>query len=453
MTKFFTKFIIATTVVMACGLSSCSSDDNGDGNEVTNTNPNGGETPATPEQEKAFIEATATELQEILKPEDQEEFVNFCKDFADEFEAFIDDDDYTNYYAVRGIKDLGTAVKNGNPIAVSRAMQEISYSFSNFAGIYEPDFNDNEWVRTGNSNNIEYRFNVKGQKCSLTVAPSNGEWSGSATGYMEEDEYPYDEYPVIFKIAVPRSVKITLVQGSKTYVNGTVNTDYNQKGMTASSNVDVTVANLNIKATADLNNSRCIANASIRVGGTLIAEANGQLNGHDLCNLERIMQIAEYDDDDYDYDDYEDYNSWINNPANIHSLFTTANANVNILSRIFVSGTCSNIGRVAYTFATWDDEDKSEAQKGITILNEYMKANFYLGGSKEPSGDIIWALYRDSYNGWGSSYEWWEAEPVLKFNSDNTTYRLEEYVTSDNFASTLGVFVEIANLYSAFFGL
>lgn len=450
MSGIISKCAIVASVALTFGLVACSNDDDNSGSIDIN-NPNIGETPTTPAEEKAFIEETAAQLQTIIKPEDQKEFVNFCKDFAEEFDAFINNEDYPGYYAADGIKNLGIAVSNCNPLAISRAVQEISYSFSDISGIYEPDFTNNDWNKTGDSKNLEYRFSVKGQKCSLTIAPSNGEWNGSVSGYYEEDEYPYDEYPVIYRIAVPRSVKITLTEGSKTLINGTVNTDYNQSGMTASSDVDVTVANIVVKAKADLNNSRCIANATLAIGGTMIAEANGVLNGHDLCNLDRLMQIWEASESDNDDRDEE---SWINNPNNIHSLFSNASASTNILSRIFVSGSCDNMARMAYIFDNWYDveENKNEAQKQVNTINDHIKAQFYLGGAKDPSGNFIWQLQRE-YEDWGSgSYEYWYAEPVMKFASDNTTYRVTDYFNEDDFATTIDVFVGIADLYKTFFG-
>lgn len=454
MKNSFTKFTLAAAVVFACGVVSCSDDDpKGDNGEI-NDNPNVGETPVTAEQEKQFIEATATELKSILNPEDQQDFVQFCKDFSEEFDEFINGGnyDYPYDYAARGIRDLGNAVMKGNAFGISRAMQEISYSFDDIAGVYEPDFKYNEWVRTGDSKNVEYRFKVKGQNCSLTVAPANGTWTGSAQGYYEEDEYPYDEYPVLYKIAVPRNVKITLVQGSKTLANGTVNSDYNQKGMTASCDVNAQIANIALNTKADLTNDRCVANAAISVGGTQLIEAKGELKGHDMCNFERIMQILEaHDSGDNETDD----EAWINNSNNIHSLFESGVANTNILRRIFVTGSCDNMARLAFVFSNWSDveENKAQAQAQLKFINDHIKAQFFLGASDDASGDIIWQLKRDVYNwGYGSSYEYWTAEPVMKFNSDGTTYRFEAYFNEEDFAGTIEVFQGIVDLYEGFFG-
>ncbi len=448
--KFISRLSAAAAVIAALGMTACdSNDDNGGGNIETN-NPNTGETPTTPVEEKKYIENTAVELKKVLNPQDQADFLNFCKDFSREFDGFINDDDY-DYpydYMARGVRDLGMSLRKGDLLGMTRAMQEISYSFSDIAGVYEPDFEEEEWVRTGDSKNLEYRFKVNGQNCSLTVAPSGGEWSASGEGWIEEDEYPYDEVKALIKVAVPRNVTLKLTQGSKTLMSGKVVSDYNQGGKTASCDVDATVANITLKAEADLNNTRCVAHAVATVGGTQVLEANGVLNGHDMCDFDRLMMIANGPDHDVD----DDSEAWITSPYNIHSLFKDGTANTNIMRRMFVSGTCDNMAHLAYTFDNFEDENQGLAQTQVAYINDHIKAQFFLGGAKEPSGNIVWQLMKD-VDEWNPQYTYWYAEPVLKFNSDGSTYTFEQYFNEDDFASTISVFTSIADLYEAFFGM
>lgn len=451
MKKVFRKaFILSACIAVVSSLASCSDDNNGDDTTPSNDNPNKCETPVTPEEQKAFVEQTAIELKKALKPEDQADFVNFCTAFANEFSSFNDDDYDEPYYVNRGIRHLGEAMRHGNAFGVTRAMQEISYGFSDITGIYEPDFDNDEWVRTGKSDKVEFRFTVNGQKSTLTITGNGGTWSGQGEGYTYDDDDYYDEnpIPVLYKLTVPKNVKITLVHGTKTLAEATVKTNYDQKDHKATADVNATVANINFKSTADVNDSRALGQVVVSVGGTEIANVNGQLNGHDLCNFDRLLEIWEASEND-DYDDED--SSWINNSNNIHNLFTNATASVNLLRRMYFTGKCDSMSRLAYIFSNWYDveEDKAAAQQQLGVINEHILSQFYLGGSKEPTGDIVWTLSKETDDAY-DDYTYWYAEPVLKFRSDNTTYRFSEYFNESS--STLEVLAGIADMYKAFFG-
>lgn len=451
--KFISRLSAAVAVMATLGLTACESDDNGGNGGVETNNPNSGETPTTPLEEKQYIENTAKQLQTALNPQDQADFLNFCKDFAQEFAGFIGADDFDPPYGymVRGVSNLGKTLRNSDLIGMTRAIQELSYSFADIAGIYEPDFEEEEWVKKGNSTNLEYRFNVNGQNCSLTVVPSGGEWSASAPGWIEDDEYPYDEHEVNIKIAVPRNVTVTLTQGSKTLLSGKVVNDFNKDGKTANCNVDATLANINLKADANLTNTKLEAHATATVGGTQIMETNGVLNGHDMCDFDRLMKIAAADEDNIPDTDEE---AWITSPYNIHSLFTNGTANVNMMRRIFIAGNCDDMARLSFTFSNFEEENEAKAKQQVEYINQHINAKYYLGGAEQPTGDIFWQLSKE-IDDWGGSYNYtyYFAEPVMKFNSDGSVYKFQDYFNEEEFASTLEVFESIAELYKAFFGL
>lgn len=447
--NFKFAFAIAAFALTA-GFNSCSSDDPKEGTATVDVdNPNVGETPTTPAEEKAFIETTATQLQNTFKPQDQAEAVEFFQDIAEEFEDF--GGSYNSYpysYAIKGIRHLGEAVRKADVFGITRAVKEISYSFADISGVYEPDFKEGEWEWTANSSNIEFRFKVKGQDCSLIGVPEGGSWTASMDGYYEEDTYPYEEYPAKYTVTVPAKVTITLSKGSKAMATAVVVNNYDQNGMTAAVDVDATVANINVKATADLNNSVVTAHAVATVGGKEIVNANGALNGHNLCDLDNYMRIYE------DYDDDDKYDAGHDKAVKeLHSLFSNGSVNANVMQRMFIAGACDSMPELFDKFFDYDDEDKGEVQGICDFANNHIKAQFYLGGAKEPSGDFVWSLQREAY-GWGNTqYEYWYPEPVMKFNSDGTTYRFSEYFNDSNFGSTIQGFMSLVDLYESFFGL
>ena len=138
MKTIFKTGMAAIALVLAGGISSCS-DDNGNGNGGSQdiSNPNTGETPVTAEEQKDYIEQTAKQMTEVFKPEDQAEFVDFCRDFAEEFGEFGTGESNRPYnYMVKGINDLGRSAKSINLMGMTRAIQELSYSFGDVSGIY-----------------------------------------------------------------------------------------------------------------------------------------------------------------------------------------------------------------------------------------------------------------------------------------------------------------------------
>lgn len=456
--KLIKGLSLVAAAFLTVGMVACSDDEGGNngGAESITSNPNTGASPTTPAEEKQFIETTATEVKNLLKPEDQQDFLDFCKAFSQEFSGFIDDEDdyyYNDYYGgdymIKGIADLKKSVAHYDLLGMTRAIQEISYSFTKVAGVYTPDFTDNEWKKTGESSNVEYQFKVNGQDCQLVITPANGEWSANGNVVMEEDESPYDEYTAHFTIAVPRTLNLKLTQGSKTLLTAVCNNDFNKAGKAANCNIDATLANINFKAVANLTNTQCVANVVATVSGTPVMTVNGVLNGKDMCDLDRILSII---NNRNDRDDDDDNESWITNSNNIHSLFTDGVANINLMQRIFVAGTCDSMSRVAFTFSNWDDEDETSCRSDLETINKHIKSDFYLGGAKEPTGTFVWQLQKEVDWGWGSSYTYWYAEPAMKFNSDGSTYRFVEYFNENDFASTVQVFESLADLYSAFWG-
>lgn len=450
-------FVYSCAVAMSAALFSCEKDENGE-NPGDADNPNTGvEVPATPAEQKAFIEKTAQQLNDLLKPEDQAELVNFLNAFAEEYGDFFDDEDmYAGYdYAKprksklsKEMKSMLVSLNKADWMGVTRSIRNVTYQIADFTGIFQPDMDSRTWIKTGESSSVIYRCKVQGKDAEISVVPSGGEYSDSFTGwdydwgYDENGNWYDEEYEVKYTVKVPRNVKFDMVYGGKSLANGIVVSDYD-KAKSAKANVNANIANIKVIADATLDNSKCDATYSVEIGGTNVVTGSAQLTGNHLCDLEYINNLyADEDDDDWDDDEYVD-------PA--WSMFSTGAFNANILGRMFVKASNNNLSDLMKTAGNADDENESEMKTLATYLNNNIVSAFYLGGAAEPTGNITWRAKKYTYN-WGGDYNYtyWSTEPMLTFK-DGTTYSFEEYFSEKNFGDIVKMYESLVNTYKSFF--
>lgn len=445
--KILRKILVCSCVLaMGTIMFSCDKDKNENGDNPGNVpNPNVGmETPTTPTEQKKFIENTAKEFKDLCKPADQSELVNFLMDFADEFEDFdFEDMDYAPRNSNVG-KEMGQMLKSirkSDWFGVTRSIQNVSYSVADFTGIFEPDYKNKCWKKTADSSNIIYRCKVNGKDAEISAVLTGGEYSESFITWDYDYNYNtgrYEDIEIRNTVRVPRNVKFSLVYNSKTLAEGTVVTDY-VKGSSAVADVNVTLANLNVVSSANLNNSECKANYRVKIGGQVILNGEAVLTGNHLCDLDYIQNL--YDDDDNYFDDDYDDPAW--------GLFSTGGFNANILNRMYIAGSCNDIASLLKVCGNADDESESEMKNMVNYINSNVKADFYLGGATEPTGKFTWRLNKYSYN-WGYTYTYWEAEPLVSF-SDGTTYSFEQYFSEDNFEDVVEMYESLVKTYKSFF--
>lgn len=425
---------LAVGAMLAAGLCSCSNNEPGGDDNGLKGNPNTGTTPETPAQEKKHIEETATQLTQAFKPQDQEKLVNFGIAFAQEFSEFGFDGPAEN--VKKGINGISKAARTADWLGITRAIRQFTYDFSIGAGIYEPDYRDYTWKRTGDSADMIFKFTLAGLASEVRVAPSDGTWSLTVNGEWY-DEDADEDYPAEYKFIIPKTLRVTVTWGTETLVDAVTKTSYSASAKTASADVDAKVANIRLTTTSSVTNTKAQATVKVAIGSLEVINAKATLNGNDLCNVDRYADIAEkYDDDEPSGD--------------IHQLFRNGSSECNIMGRMFVEGTVNDISTLPSRIGECYEEDRNAAEAAAKYVNGKMKAVFYLGGAKSENGEFFWQAANVD-DGW-YGYEDWHIVPLMRFNSDNSVYTIDGYFNQQNFGNVVYMFSSLMDEYASYFG-
>ncbi len=190
----------------------------------------------SPEQSKQYLQKTASEFLDLFKPADQKEVIELASyfdatyggyDMPEEFD--IDEDTHTFMRSLRQAAE-------GNFDALTRAAYSYSYTinFKRFAGIYQPNTTLREWVRTGESDNIVFKFPKADSSDAVITVTQSGGTSEVDFSYIEKWEdwhwnssnNDYDKEEVretyIYYLSIPKTVNVTLVSGGKHLAAATV---------------------------------------------------------------------------------------------------------------------------------------------------------------------------------------------------------------------------------------
>lgn len=457
--KILKKILLsACAVAMSTAFFSCEKEENGV-NPGDAENPNAGvEVPATPAEQKTFIENTAKQVNDLLKPEDQADLVNFLIAFSEEFGDFFDGEDISDYdYAhprksrlAKEMKSMLVSLNKADFMGVTRSIRNVTYQIADFTGIYQPDMDTKTWIKTGESSSVIYRCKVNGKDAEISVVPADGEYSENFTGwdydwgYDENGNWYDEEYEVKYTVKVPRNVKFDMVYAGKSLANATVVSDYT-KAKSATATVAANIANLTVNSSANLTNSDCVASYTVSMGGTNIIDGEAKLTGNHLCDLEYVQNLYGEEDDEDWYDEDDDYVD----PA--WAMFSTGAFNANILGRMFVKASNDNLADLFKTAGNVDDEEEGDVKSLVNYLNSNINTAFYLGGATEPTGNFTWRAKKYTENwGGGYSYSYWSTEPMLTFK-DGTTYSFEEYFSEKNFGDIVSMYESLVKTYKSFF--
>lgn len=407
--------------LMAIGLMASCSDKKDDGGI---DEPKGDMEVMTPDESKTYLQNTATEFLDLFKPADQKEVIELAAYFSEEYGDLelpenFDIEEEDEYSPKSYLKALSEAAK-GDLDGLTRAAYTYTYriNFDRFTGVYEPNKRSEEWVKTGESNDIIFRFNDKnGQRVELKVVQSGG---SSDIEYSYEEEYYYDdneEYK--YYISIPHNVVATLTQAEKELAKTSVVSSVDIDGHKLSADVNAYLCNLAVTAKVEGDDSKVSANTVYSMNGNKVASAQAVVNGHDLCNKAKYDKLGNADDDDE-----------VNNI--LASMLEKGECVADVLGKVQV------YGQVTYYKELVDDLDtdfgypnskdiaKIACQTVCDRLNKNVKMQLRYDGTKTDQATVMFQPYFDQ---WDSFYEnSWEYYPeaVLLF-PDKTTYSFDSY--------------------------
>lgn len=413
MLKKYIKTAVLSLSVMAGMTVAVSCSDN-DKDPNAPDDPKGEMEEMTPDESKDFLESSARTMINTLDASDQEDFIKTvsyaCENYGDlqlpdNFDVESDESNPTNF-----LKSLKSAVSQGAAYAMGSSYYTYVYNidYRKFKGVYE--VRGYEWRKTENSDNIVFKFRgYDNSDCVLTVEPSKD--YSDLDFKTEYDDYYYSETNEYY-IKIPKTVKVTLVAGTRTLADGTVNTSISKNAHKVSANADITIANINAKCSIDGSDSKIEAAFVSTVNGKIFTKGNTTVNGSHLCDVEYFMDNEIESEDIYKY-------------------FSSGTANINAMDLVQVDASANLTRELCKLFDRWYDSEEYDNQADaetaiaadVKVFNKCISADVRYNNTK-----TVQAKLKFDYTFY-DNYYWWEYEiiPVFKFESDGSSYSFDEY--------------------------
>lgn len=421
--KYAFAFAIPALMLASCGSDDPDPNDGGNAGDGGNTEPTETVDGLLSSSEAFdYIQSTAEEAISLFRPEDQKEVMEVCKAFDEAYGEydFMGGDDY-DYSPAGFMKTLRKGMRN--PLYLTRASYYV-YRIDEFAGIYTPNDYRQTWERTGDSKDIICRCDLNGKEFEAKMTWSSDSW-----------EVPVDEEEAY---AIPSTITVTVTYGGKQLAKETIESNASLEGHRAALKISYEVAN--IQSVSDFNgtDSQLKETANVYVGGKRLYATEFTVNGNGLCDI----------------------NAWAGledpTPAQVAAMFRNGEFSINILDRIFFTGSAAGLNKVyealnfyeeSYNTSYSKNEAKKQCEKACNTLNSNLKAEIKFAGSNAVQGSLTFVPY--VYEEKGSS--WWDVYPAaaIKYAADNSIEVLED--TDYDFSVIEEMFNNLVNNYQRFF--
>ena len=298
----------------------------------------------------------------------------------------------------------------------------------------------------GNSLKAEFQDD-KGRQCVLTVTTS-GDTKKVIIYEENEAHYRYDsnwnpietyEEQNIYEAEIPSHIECVLTQGGSQLVNIVVNIDLSK--LTAGQKVNLSRNSLSFDCTANFTGvAKITTNASYVAQGTSSVNFVVEKNGKQILKAEATSQSnlsgapEEIDDDQL-------------------KKVTNTKLYLDILGKVQIEGTCSNIGSLidALDEANHDDENEQRVRQYVNQANQLLQANVYYNGNfnivranllfdVDYEENIYWDYYNNKENRWTEYFP----TTSIRF-ADGSSYFMTNYFTEDAFKSLVDMFNDLTD--------
>lgn len=112
--------------------------------------------------------------------------------------------------------------------------------------------------------------------------------------------------------------------------------------------------------------------------------------------------------------------------------FESLNIDVDVMGRAQLKGGVNNLNALANMLVSNEDAESEEEVKALVAqLNQLIDVHLYYDGSSTPAATVQMVAVYDG------DWEEWDAEPQIIFASDNSSYALEEFFSTENFPDVL----------------
>lgn len=371
------KIAIFLTIPALALLASCKEDNDeptpGNEDNTSNVETAAGQLP--PDEAYEYLRGTFSDFYDMMNPEPLYDVMKLAKDFLDEFGEFGtpemgEDNNPANY--MRRLKSA--ANPNGmGLIGLTRAAYD--WSINEYTGIYTPDYENEEWVKTGESNCIIFRCKVKNKDLELKVAPENGEW---VVDYVTDGE----------SYAIPSVVITTLTYGNTLMAKATVDSKFDKKAHTGHLVASASIANIECSTNLQANDSKITESGEVKIGGKALISGNTAVTGSNLADYDFYKDLDESaDDPDYD------------------NIFKNVTSSVTLIGRVTIDGRANNYSKFTEAADWYKDHNDGnrmqltrECQAQCDIINRYFNCAVRFAGCEAQQASFIAVPYVEFWN-------------------------------------------------------
>ncbi|MBQ6210242.1 MAG: hypothetical protein IJK42_10810 [Prevotella sp.] len=460
--------LLMMSALFSICLLSCGSDDN-----ESSSNPTTPIDPVTPSEKEAmsstdqkeYLEKVALELMDMMPSSDFQTIADLGKYIND---TYINDYDWDE--VGEWGEDILDAAQEalGTKTTVTEQEKWGSYTYinnyiynnykavlmaSNFTGHFTAK--NGSWNLT-KANDLQFIFNDKSGKQCVVKIETNGnvkkvhafnlddwfDYDYKSSGYTYTSNEYYDRTQ--YTIGIPENIIVTLTQDGSQVIKTTIKIDL---GSINNEEFDVSKGNLTISANIELNNgyqfnlSQVAYTANSKASISFILDKNrkslmtmgaaADINDIPSCN------VSEFSSENFDFDDYD------TDDTNAKNAFVK----VDVLGKVQLQGTISNIRKFVDYLEDADDNDSNEKtfKSCINQANSLTDVNIFYDGKNTKQATVTLEPFEDET--WkGRTY--WTAEPVINFYDGTSYSTFEAFFNEKDFKKTIDSFKKLANKYA-----
>ena len=316
----------------------------------------------------------------------------------------IDIEDFFPVNPREFLKDAAYGTANMNALALTRSSFNIidSFTFSDLSGIYEPG--DGEWVKTGDSKKIEFRFNcAEGGPLCFTVSSSEETFVYS---FNEEEWKGNDVYYTTTVLNIPTKAEAVYEAGGIPFARTEVEYSIDKKAngtMDIKATATASAAGMDAKLELSVTDRRLEARHTLSSGGKHLCDGIAEANGNHMTDLMHIVSLKK--------------------PEDALLLINEGAACVDILGRVQINTKIRTTDKFFGLHFILDnlsgitqEEAVAEIDRSANILNGYTDTYVRYNGTETVQARLKWGHKTDEKDGlWICT-----VSPLISFPSDGT---------------------------------
>ena len=458
----FAFFAFAFVMCMGLCMTSCGGDDEttptekpGEPSDPVNPTPTPQPNPRvmTPDEQQAYLEEVALELNNTIRVEDFDHYVDLANYLSDRYGDDYDWDDVGDWAEdiMDGLKSdlLGTSTKTEKEES-SWGNYVYNYIYNNYkATILASNFKGHWTARDGkwqysDADDIQFIFtNEKQQECVLRLATSGkvvpvhlfnlDDWIEDEWDEVSDRNYVSNEYydRTAYTIGVPQKIEVTLTEDGKSLIRHSMDIDI---ASISGEEFDLSKSSISFNSTTTMNNGYTVNARNVKYtassASTQVALTKNNVQLMALTFSTDLKNVPSKTLTDwYDMDDDEVENTLDNTTA------TSAAFAIDFLGKVQVKATINDIHKLADELDNADENEQNESafKRAIERANTYYNAHLYYNGWTEEQATVTLEPFKDyEWSNNGRTETYWDAEPIIIF-PNGASYSFDEYFTEDAF--------------------